>query len=379
MLRARRILGALGYLVFLLLVVEVALQAFYYVTAGSLLIARTDVALWAPDEWSGVFNKPNLAHRHRTHEFQATNYTNDQGFRVPEGGGSYALDPPPDTTRIMLLGPSFAFGWGVDYEETFGHLLERRLEEGGWGGRGRRVQLLNAGVNSLGPAPQLNWFRHVGRRFQPDLVIQFIYGSMAVDGDPRSRLEATPEGYLVPADASWGAELRARVKKSALVFYAWILSTKLQALLPGPGAGGASEVIGAGRELHLHDAFDLGDPEVIESLAFYRDLRDETRDAGADLLVVYFPLSYAVHPEDESRWRHLGLRDVDAQLAYSRAFCDHLASAESIPCLDLGGRLRQAARERGERLYYWLDVHWTEAGNREAAAAVAEHLLGAAP
>ena len=31
----------------------------------------------------------------------------------------------------------------------------------------------------------------------------------------------------------------------------------------------------------------------------------------------------------------------------------------------------EAARTGGERLYYWLDIHWTPAGNRVAAAAAA--------
>ena len=93
MSRTRRILARAGYLAFLLATVELALQAFYYVTAGGFLVARASVPIWAPNEWSGVFNRPNLAYRHRTREFDAMNYTNDQGLRVAEDGGSYALDP----------------------------------------------------------------------------------------------------------------------------------------------------------------------------------------------------------------------------------------------------------------------------------------------
>ena len=196
MSRTRRILGTLGYPAFLLAFVELALQGFYYFTAGGFLFARANVPIWAPNEWSGVFNRPNLAYRHRTREFEAMNYTNDQGLRVAEGGGSYALDPPSDTTRILLLGPSFAFGWGVDYEASAGHLLEGLLERGGFGGA-QRVQLINAGVSSLGPGPHLNWFRHEGRKFQPDLVVHFIFGSMAVTNRQRSPHGVTPE-FLFP-------------------------------------------------------------------------------------------------------------------------------------------------------------------------------------
>ncbi len=125
--------------------------------------------------------------------------------------------------------------------------------------------------------------------------------------------------------------------------------------------------------------FSLDDPSVIDALDFYRALRVETRRAAADVLVVFFPLSYAVHSEDESRWRHLGVRDVATQQEFDAALCEHLTERESIPCLDISESLQRAAEKSAERLYYWLDVHWTEAGNRVAAEAVADHLLRTAP
>ena len=295
---------------------------------------------------------------------------------VAQGGGSYALNPPPDTTRILLLGPSFAFGWGVDYEASAGHLLEGLLERGGFGGA-QRVQLINAGVSSLGPGPHLNWFRHEGRKFQPDLVIHFIFGSMAVTNRERSPHGVTPEGYLIDSDASPLRKLREQAKSSAIVFYSWILYTRLDAKFGDPEE--PDEIHGAGREMRAQRDFSLDDPSVIDSLDFYRALRVETRRAAAEVLVVFFPLSYAVHSEDESRWRHLGVRDVDAQQEFDAAFCDHLTLRESIPCLDISTPLQRAAKTSADRLYYWLDVHWTESGNRVAAKAVADHLLRTSP
>ena len=48
-----------------------------------------------------------------------------------------------------------------------------------------------------------------------------------------------------------------------------------------------------------------------------------------------------------------------------------------IPALDVTDALRAAAG-RGDRTYYWLDIHWTQAGNAAAAEAVAQHLGGQA-
>lgn len=374
MSRARKVVGSVAYLAFLVVLVELALQVFYYVKAGDFLFARTGLPIYAANEWSGVFNRPNLSYEHHTNEFDAANYTNEQGLRVPKGQPAYPQAPPPGTKRILLLGPSFAYGWGVDYDETFGHLLERTLEREGWGD-GSRVELINAGVPSLGAGPHLSWFRAVGARFHPDLVIQFAYATMAVKNIPRSRATVTEDGYLVGGSPTLGRRLRAYAKKSAIVFYSWIAYTRLDQALAGPAEGEDAEVLGAGREMKLQREFSLESPTVVESLEYYRALREAVREAGAELLVVHFPLSYAVHEADESRWRHLGVNDVAAQRAFDEALCAHLNAVEDVPCLDITGPLRQTAEQSGERQYFWLDIHWTEAGNRTAAEAVAKHLL----
>jgi hypothetical protein len=49
--------------------------------------------------------------------------TNSQGFR----GGEW--DPSPRRKNVVILGDSFAFGWGVSWSETLGQVLERELRE----------------------------------------------------------------------------------------------------------------------------------------------------------------------------------------------------------------------------------------------------------
>ncbi len=351
--------------------VEGALQLFYRVTAGDFLFARATSPVWAANPYSGVFNRPNLALHQGTNEFEATYYTDAEGLRVARAGASVAREKPGDTLRVMLLGPSFAFGWGVDYEQSFAARLEEQLPQARFAG-GRRIEVVNAGVNSMPPAPHLEWYRHVGSGYRPDLVIQFIYGSLRVPNQKQVDARVDAEGYLVRRDLGPLQQLRRYAKNSATVFYAWVVAARLGATLD---AGNAPEVQGAGRELHAaQSGFDPRAPEEVEALAFYHDLDATVRRSGGELLIVYFPLSYAVHPEDTSRWRHLGVRDVASQMRFDAAFCEHL-SGQGIPCLDVTPALRRAAGS-GERLYYWLDIHWTPGGNAVVARAVAEHLLG---
>ena len=365
-----RAVSIIAYVAFLLLFVELALQAFYFATAGDFLFARVGVPVFAQNEHSGIFNRANLAFPHFTNEFQATYYTNSQGLRTSESRRDYTALPAEGTYRVMLLGPSFAYGWGVDYEQSFASLLEEFLEEGKLS---TAVEVINAGVPSLPAAPQLNWFRNVGRNFAPNLVIQFVYGSMAVNNRANPGAVVTEDGYLVPKDQSRGRELRSTLKKFATVFYSWVIYTQLSG--SGDAEGSSREVLGAGREMSSLVDFDTDDPKIAEALELYKSLDEAVREAGSDLLIVYFPLSYAIHHEDISRWQHLGVNDVPSQLAFDAAFVKHLNDL-GIPCLNATQDLQEAAVE-GDRLYYWLDIHWTPKWNETVARAVAKHLLGA--
>ncbi len=369
----RKIAGAVAYVAFLAIFTEIALQAFYYATAGDFLFRRTSVAIWAPNEYSGIFNRPNLAFHHHTNEFSVWNYTNAEGFRVPAPGREFARNKSEGAYRVILLGPSFAYGWGVDYEQSFAAVLERELESHGFAGSAD-LELINAGVPSLGVALGLRWYDHVGRTYHPDLVIQFIYGSMAVPNDPTAHAVVSEEGYLVQPDQPRSARLRDRAKKFATVFYAWLVWSKLDAKLEARPEESDRRVLGAGRELEAAARFDPASPQVREALDFYRDLERTVQRDGAELLIVYFPLSYAIHAEDQSRWKHLGVVDVPAQIAFDAEFARYLGE-RGFQVVNATGALQSAA-QRGERLYYWLDIHWTTKGNEVAARAVADWLLG---
>ena len=371
-MRHWRLVQRLAYLGFIVAWSEVSLQAFYYATTGGgLLFSRVSQPQYAPEAFGGFRNRPNLTLTHSTNEFHVTMVTNSEGFRVSPAREEYAIPKDPHTFRIMLLGPSFAFGWGVNWEDSFAARLAPLLRAGGYAD-GRPIELINAGVCALGPAQQLEWYKHLGRAFAPDLVIQFIYGSMAVHADRTSPYRVTEDGYLLPRDGGPGRELRHTLKKFGTVFYGWLLYTRMRQALAGRERDRTVE--GAGRPLSIHGPFDPREAGAKEALRFYHRLRTTVETDGAHLVVVYFPLSYSVHPQDVSRWRHLGVRDIGTQIAFDRAFSSFL-EARGFEVLNLTQDLIEAARENPERLYYWLDIHWTRRGNRVAAESTARWLL----
>ncbi len=370
--RLRKIVGRIAYVFCVAVFVEVALQLFYYATAGDFLFRRGAPPLYQSEQFAGYGNRRGLSFDHRTNEFEAHYYINQQGFRVPRPGLEYSLTKPANTYRILLLGPSFAYGWGVEYEKSFGALLPQLLTERGFA-KGKKIELINAGIPSMPPASQLNWYEHVGKNYRPDLVLQIVYGTMLEKSDPRSNYLADAQGHLIETDLSTGQRWRDRAKQFATVFYGWMVWTEFDGWLHTKPASDA--VQGAGRELVQETNFDINKPRVADALAFYEHLADAVRASGARLQIVYLPLSYVIYPEDESRWRHLGVRDVRAQQAFDSAFVDRL-NKQNIPTVDITGDLRRAAMRNKRRLYYWLDIHWTVAGNAAAARAVADKLAG---
>lgn len=369
-MRLKKAISGLLYVGFLVFCAEIALQGYYRFTAGAFLFGRMAQPLWAPNPHSVFFNRANLDFDHRTNEFNAHYYTNSRGLRVPRPDLEHQLGRSADRYRILLLGPSFAFGWAVDYEETFASQLEHLLNEREFAGGDREVDVINAGVNSLGVAQGLRWLRAVGHEYQPDMILQFVYASMAVNTNAGGEAVANEDGYLVPRDYPLALRIRDQAKKSALVFYGWSLYAKALASESG-------EVQGAGRPLQMQAHFDAESDAVRPSLAYYEELRGVAAEAGAELQIVYLPLSYVVHREDLPRWRHLGVTDVDGEMVFDAAYCDHLVST-GLRCFDTTPSLIDAAGD-GVRLYYWLDVHWTPNGNAVAARAVADRLAPKGP
>ncbi len=91
---------------------------------------------------------------------------NSQGLRDRE----YAYAKPAGTGRILVLGDSFTWGYGVSDADIFTEVLERRLAS-----HDRAWQVLNTGVSGWGTDQQFLFFREEGARYQPDVVVLACY------------------------------------------------------------------------------------------------------------------------------------------------------------------------------------------------------------
>lgn len=84
----------------------------------------------------------------------------------------YPVQKPRGTQRILCLGDSLTFGQGVDLEDTFAKILERR-----YAGEHLKVEVLNFGVPGYGTLDELRLMEEVGFSYQPDIVLLTMLGS----------------------------------------------------------------------------------------------------------------------------------------------------------------------------------------------------------
>lgn len=91
---------------------------------------------------------------------------NAEGMRGPR----VAKPKPPDTTRILWLGDSVTFGYGVERDEDlFPQRVATQLTRGGEGHH--RFESVNAGVGGYAPWQELAWLEREGWSYEPDLVV----------------------------------------------------------------------------------------------------------------------------------------------------------------------------------------------------------------
>lgn len=96
---------------------------------------------------------------------------NSLGFRDDR---DYAIDKPPGTFRILVLGDSVTFGHGTLFETTYPYLLETKLAA--WR-PDVKWQVWNLGVPGYNTTQELAQLRELGPRWSPDLVVVGFYSN----------------------------------------------------------------------------------------------------------------------------------------------------------------------------------------------------------
>jgi hypothetical protein len=121
---------------------------------------RTD--FWEYDAFLGWAQKPGHQGRFEHRDFSVGVQINSRGLRDRE----YELEKEAGTTRILLLGDSFGWGFGVEQSDV----LDQRIEQAY-----PNIEIINASVNGYGTDQAYLYLKEKGLRYHPDVILLLFH------------------------------------------------------------------------------------------------------------------------------------------------------------------------------------------------------------
>lgn len=133
---------------------------------------KEGLSIFAPSDIVPFTVAPNQnsVHLGYTREFKHKVATNSLGLR---GSKEVEKQKPEGGYRILVIGDSMTFGWGVEDDETFSYVLERNLNAAAAEvGVPRRFEVINAGFSGGFTLDGFySWMVNKGFELEPDLVL----------------------------------------------------------------------------------------------------------------------------------------------------------------------------------------------------------------
>lgn len=139
-------------------------------------------------------NIPGERYVHSSAEYRVDFSINEQGVRDPR---VFDKAKPKDVLRIVLLGDSFAIGYGVSYQDSVPARLESKLAAL----LNRPVEVINLGVSGFGTAEELIALENDGWSFDPDFVMAYWHSSDAKDNVRSQLYELAGAGLIQKNDS----------------------------------------------------------------------------------------------------------------------------------------------------------------------------------
>jgi hypothetical protein len=321
-----------------ILVAELILRTELGPTASTEAIAQPDSAIHCrPDSILGWRFAANTRGRFRSGRYWTPVEANTWGIRNREVNGR-------DTTclRVLVLGDSYAFGWGVTEEECFPRELERLLRARH---PDRRLEVINGGLPGFGIYQQWRMLRLICNEARIDVVIS----TFSLANDPVDDLRITR--FLPDRLAQYSGDLKDAQSPIARL----IRRSRLLSLLDR-------------RTLALQFFLANLQPRALSlSQEYVNRLAATCCERDFRLLLVIVPHRREI---TDPAWfrarlvRRLSEREVRVPL--------NIADSRGIPVIDLTETLEETEHRGGA--YLKNDPHWTPAAHRAVAMAILRDL-----
>ncbi len=286
---------------------------------------------------------------------------NSLGLRGPEVGTK-----APGTFRILILGDSYSFGWGVEEHETIAVRLQDVLRE-----INPMIETLNGSVPGYGVKDEFDWLEQYGLALEPDLVVLAIcLGNDLLDATADRRRETIrfefPEMGTTKGLRYWlffHSHFVRLAERSGLAQKIGVPESWVRIYLRDALQGYAKEPPALALE---------GRAATRGALQRLAELSDRHRIPLAAILI---PPLWNIDPA-QFEWicGWVGL-DPDAHSPDVPAqFFKEALREFGIPVIDLSPQSREAM-QRGDSLYLQADPHWSAHGHLLGAQALRNLLL----
>lgn len=326
-----------------------------------------------------VLLKPNITRRHFTREWNVTVAINSEGLRDRPS-------PVPDTHgRILALGDSFAFGWGVELPETYLYIAEEQL-------RAEAIRVVKAGIPGTGTTDQLHWLRQYGGTYAPRLVIVSLFvGNDFTDvqmGGFKKQF-TIKDGLMVRRSldgterGSSAHEVIEKLKRTSLLAQRlaqalWYLQDSFVASQnrSNPGLNAVDRWLWEYAKVHLRQS----PPETVEAFVRTRtaldDIHEWCRQHNAKMLLLVLPRSMQIYDWELAKWKEAyRLNDEALDLDRPQRFLADWAAEKHVAILDLLPEFRAYQKSHStERLYFYPDGHMNTLGNQLTGVLLAKRL-----
>jgi hypothetical protein len=343
-----------GVSIAMVVVAELFLRSFYpqRLEGTSLQGQRFSV----PDAVLGMRYVPGATWRFSHPEYEVEYAINADGFR---DATRHPVPKPDGTVRVLLLGDSFTFGMGVDYQDTWPVLVERHLESTG----DQRLDIVKAGVQGMDTRSEFLLMQELVHKYDPDVI---VVGFLINDLYSNSLYGIEPEQAALVASAENGtrgdaAESWLRTMKHTFVrndsggtFH--LLNLFRRTLL-------ASDLLYC--KLYITSArgefiSEPWTPEVAEKVGItetlFKKMHAYTQSLGKQLIVLSIPQQFQVLYLKE----YPGSQEVDVA-AFDRYFAE-VAGRHGFAWISSLESFAHAKEEPATLFHRW-DGHLTPAGN----------------
>lgn len=304
------------------------------------------------DDELGHRLRPNARARVTGPEFSVDYRVNADGLRDDV---RHRLPKPEGSTRILVLGDSFAFGAGNPYPQIWPVLLEQRLSTDG-----HQVEVVKAGVPGYDTRTEALYLERIFADYDPDIVLltflpNDLFTNQPIDspGGDLDQEEFPAQGHAAKGSKLDSVILAKRLLMASDRMYVrlYLMTRRMEYFADPPAATLRRQI------------------EVTKALL--ERVQSFCRQGGRDLVVLSIPQQFQVlaPAHDEA----LGV-DV---LAIDRIFGE-FAAAQGFAWLSALPSLRETYRAAASDLYFRFDGHLNHLGNLAVAdyvaAALAEHL-----